>query len=66
MLNQCFKDIKSSYLLRMQSDSFLMIIDKESNTYFNLYENENFTKQDLKRLANILDKHEKIKECYEC
>lgn len=64
MIKQCFKNIKSNYLLRMQSDSFLIIIDKANNKYLNLYENENFTKQDLIRLANILDKHEKIKESY--
>lgn len=59
---QKLKDyIVNRYILRMECFSFLMIIDTETNTYYNLYLKD-FNKNYFQFLVDILNKHEKIKE----
>lgn len=54
-------DIVNRYVLRMESFSFLMIVDTETNTYHNLYLKD-YSKSYFQFLIDILNKHEKIKE----
>lgn len=55
------EELKNEFLLRMESESFIMVINKNTGEYLNLYEKD-FTKEYLKYIANMLEKHDAIKE----
>lgn len=58
-LKQIEEEIKQEYILRMESDSFIMVINKDTGIYSNLYV-EDFSKELLQRMVKILDKHESM------
>lgn len=55
------EELKNEFLLRMESESFIMVINRDTGKYLNLYEKD-FTKEYLKYIANMLEKHDLIKE----
>ena len=55
------EELKNEYILRMECDSFIMVISKNTGEYLNLYEKD-FSREYLKYIANILEKHDSIKE----
>ena len=57
------EELKSEFLLRMECDSFIMVINKNTGKYSNLYEKD-FSREHLKYIANMLEKHDLIKEAY--
>ena len=48
-----------NYWLRLQASNFLIIVDKQSNAYFNIYRYDNIP---IDELANKLEKHKKLLE----
>lgn len=54
---------KSQYLLRMQCDRFLIVVNKDTGEYKNIYALENKEARDfLKLLASKMEKHPMLKE----
>lgn len=49
-----------NYILRMESDSFLMIIDKRTGDYRNIYAYTGFERLQLKELAKKMERHPMI------
>lgn len=49
-----------NFILRMESDSFLMVIDKRTGDYRNIYAYTNHERQQLKILAKNLERHPMI------
>lgn len=47
---------KANWMLRMESDRFIMVVHKNTNEYVNLYDTE-FSKDSLELLSSMLDKH---------
>lgn len=56
------EDVKSKWTLRMQSDSFIMVVNKRTGEYVNWYSKDFGSKGALKTIATILDKHKSIQE----
>lgn len=56
------EDIKEEWILRVESDSFIMLINKHSGRYVNLYAKDFSNKNALKDIASILDKHKNIQQ----
>ena len=56
------EDIKLKWLLRMESDSFIMVVNKETNEYMNWYAKDFKSKGALKIIAGVLDKHKELQE----
>ena len=55
------QELKNEFLLRMECDSFIMVVNKNTGEYLNLYEKD-FSREYLKYIANMLEKHDSIKE----
>lgn len=55
------EELKSEFVLRMESDSFIIVVNKNTEEYLNLYEKD-FPGGYLKYIANMLEKHDSIKE----
>lgn len=54
---------KKNYLLRLQSRSFLMVVDKNTGEYKNIYaEDAKESREYLEILAKDIEKHPAIKE----
>lgn len=47
----------SNWLLRMESDSFIMVINKETNEYRNLYVKDFKNPTEMKHMALCLERH---------
>lgn len=59
-LHDRIKRMTSEWYLRMESDSFLILVNKKSNEYVNIYEDQ-FPKGMLSILADTMEKHPNIK-----
>lgn len=58
--NGVFYNMSKDWLLRFECSSFLILVNKKTNQYVNLYENDFKTKGMLKIFVDIMDKHEKF------
>ena len=47
----------SDWLLRMESDSFIMVVNKFTGEYRNLYSKDLKNKKQIKHMALLLDRH---------
>lgn len=51
---------KENWLLRMKSDSFIMLVNKHTGYYENFYAYNKKTREIIKLIADNLDKHKKL------
>lgn len=49
------------WLLRLETDSFIMVVHKETNEYRNLYAKDFRNPIQIKHMALLLERHEKYK-----
>ena len=57
VLSELVSYAPQNYWLRFQSSKFLIIVDKQSNAYFNLYRYDDVP---INELANKLEKHKQL------
>lgn len=49
----------SDWLLRMESDNFIMVVNRETNEYRNIYAKDLKNKKQIKIMVLLLEKHHK-------
>lgn len=54
------EDVKSKWTLRMESDSFIMVINKKTGEYVNWYAKDTKDRETLQTIAGVLDKHREL------
>lgn len=50
----------NDWILRMECDRFIMIINKNTGKYKNLYSNDFTNKEEIKNIASSLERHKLI------
>lgn len=51
----------SDWLLRMECDSFIMVVNKNTGEYKNFYKNDFENPEQMKHMALLLDRHKNMK-----
>lgn len=51
----------SDWLLRMECDNFIMVVNKSTGEYRNIYTRDLKNKDQIKHMALLLDKHKNYK-----
>lgn len=58
VIDALINNMKDLWYLRMECDSFLMLVNKDSNEYVNLYSyGDSWCQSVLRKLASQLEKH---------
>lgn len=60
IVKELISGFKANWLLRMSSHSFIMMVNKHTKEYVNLYAQDNATRELISLIANSIDKHEKM------
>lgn len=54
-------EIWSDWILRMECDSFIMVVNKNTGEYKNLYRNTFTNQNQIEQIALLLDRHKNMK-----